>query len=273
MIVQFPFEVDGSLLRVLEAGFGDRSIVFLHGLGARADRWRQTLEHFAEAGYHCFAFDLPGHGLAQKGSEFPYGVPGFARLLDGFLREMKISPVHLVGTSLGGHICAYLTCLSPGQVHSLTLVGTTGMVPIGAKVGGQIRDNIRVASRDGIRTKLLFVLADPALVTDSLVEEEWRINNSPGAEQAFARLGDYIAGEIDHDCVGLLLKELIGRPPLLLVWGELDRAVPISVGHTVREMLPEAPFVVIRGAGHAPYYEKPPAFNQALLSFLNTQTS
>ena len=267
-MIQYPLAVDGTLTRVLEAGSGDEAIVFLHGLGARADRWRGTVERFAAQGFRCFAFDLPGHGLAAKGDGFAYGVPAFARFLGGLLDRLGLDRVHLVGTSLGGHVSSHFTCGAPSRVRSLTLVGTTGIVPIGPDVGRAIRDNIRITSQDGIRTKLEFVLGDKSLVTDEFVLEEFRINNSPGAEAAFLRLGDYIAQEIDGDVVGPSLRDLAGRPPMLLVWGEIDRAVPMTVGHAVRDMFPGADFVVIPGAGHAPYFERPAAFDPALLNFL-----
>ncbi len=62
-MIQYPLSIGGILTRVLEAGTGDEAIVFLHGLGARADRWRGTLQSFATQGFRCFAFDFPGHGL------------------------------------------------------------------------------------------------------------------------------------------------------------------------------------------------------------------
>lgn len=267
-MIQYPLAVGGTLTRVLEAGTGDEAIVFLHGLGARADRWHGTLQSFAARGFRCFAFDLPGHGLAMKGDGFAYGVPAFARFLAGLLDALGLDRVHLVGTSLGGHVSSRLTCDAPARVRSLTLVGTTGIVPIGAEVGRAIRDNIRITSHDGIRAKLHFVFADSTLVTDELVLEEFRINNSPGAEAAFRRLGDYIAEEIDDDVVGPSLRDLADRPPMLLVWGESDRAVPMAVGQAVRDLFPGIDFVVIPGAGHAPYFERPAAFDPALLDFL-----
>jgi 2-hydroxy-6-oxonona-2,4-dienedioate hydrolase len=268
-VIQYPLSVGGTLTRVLEAGMGEETIVFLHGLGARADRWRGTVERFAAKGFRCFAIDLPGHGLAAKGDGFAYGVPGYARFLTDCLDTLGLDRVHLVGTSLGGHISAYFTIRHTTRVKSLTLVGTTGIVPIGPDVGRAIRDNIRITSYDGIRTKLKFVLGDADLVTDEFVLEEFRINNSPGAETAFARLGDYIAEEIDGDVVGPALRDLTDRPPMLLVWGEIDRAVPMSVGHSVRDMFPGIDFVVVPDAGHAPYFERPAAFDLALTTFLS----
>ena len=61
-IISYPLEAGGVQTRVLECGTGGDTVVFMHGVGARADRWRSNLGPFAEAGYRCLAIDLPGHG-------------------------------------------------------------------------------------------------------------------------------------------------------------------------------------------------------------------
>ena len=67
--------------RVLEAGQGDRVIVFVHGTGGRADRWSRNLDAFADAGFHAYAFDLPGHGFASKGADVACSVPAYREVL------------------------------------------------------------------------------------------------------------------------------------------------------------------------------------------------
>ena len=50
-IIGYPFAAGATPTRVLECGSGERNLVLIHGLGARADRWRSNLEPLAEAGY------------------------------------------------------------------------------------------------------------------------------------------------------------------------------------------------------------------------------
>jgi pimeloyl-ACP methyl ester carboxylesterase len=258
------------MTRVIEAGSGSRALLFIHGLGARADRWRVTLDAFAAAGYHGYAIDLPGHGFATKGSAFPYGVPGFVGFIQEVLDGLSLVRPIIVGTSLGAHIAAYLACEQPDRVRALVLVGALGIVPIGREAREAIRRNVRETSRDRIEAKLRFVLADHSLVTENLVEEEYRINNSPGAAESFERLGDYIAEEIDRDGIGPRLAVLAATLPILLVWGELDKAVPTIVAREASALLRKPDLVTISGAGHAPYLERPDEFNAHVLAFLKT---
>jgi len=211
---------------------------------------------------------LPGHGFAGKGETVPHDVPGLADFLVAFFDAMCIARATLVGTSLGGHVAATVACRDPDRVQALVLVGTLGLVPIGAEAGQAIRDNMRNTTREAIAGKLAFVLADPALATSELIEAEYRINNSPGAAESFALLGDYIADGVDDDLVADALTGLVGSLPMMLVWGAADKAVPLAVGEKSRALLGDVPLLTIDGAGHAPYYEKADAFNGPVLEFL-----
>ena len=268
MTIEYPLGVSGLLTRVIEAGHGNRPILFIHGLGARADRWRRNLEVFAQSGYRAIAIDLPGHGFASKTGEFDYSVPGFAAFVRGAMDALELPSATFVGTSLGGHISAYLTCESATRVTALVLVGSVGLVPLGREAGAAIRDSVRATDRAAIENKLKFVIRDHDSITAEWIEEEWRINNSPGAARAFARLGDYIAEGIDEHNVGTRLADAAGGMPMLLAWGAEDRAVPLSVGREGRARLGDTRLCVIEDAGHVPYFEQAPTFNREVLSFL-----
>lgn len=269
MPLSYPLGAAGVTTRVIEAGEGDRPVVFLHGVGARADRWQRTLPAFAKAGFHCYAIDFPGHGFATKGHGPDYGTPGFAHFVAGVLDALGLEHPALVGTSLGGHVAAYLTQSHPHRVSALVLVGAVGLVPIGPDAGAAIRRSVQATDRASIRAKLELVLEDHTAIDESWVTEEWRINNSPGAAQAFEHLGDYFAEQIDHDVVGASLAKLTDRIPSLLVWGAQDRIVPLDVGRAAQQLLGAAPLVTIEAAGHAPYFEQPASFNQTVMAFLN----
>jgi pimeloyl-ACP methyl ester carboxylesterase len=76
-MISYPFQVSGVAIRVLESGAAGTPIVFVHGTGGRADRWVRNLDVLAAAGYHAYAFDLPGHGFAAKGAGVECSVPAY----------------------------------------------------------------------------------------------------------------------------------------------------------------------------------------------------
>jgi pimeloyl-ACP methyl ester carboxylesterase len=267
LAIQYPLALGTYTTRIIEAGTGP-AVMFVHGLGARADRWRGTVERVAKAGYRAIAWDLHGHGFASKEADGPANVPALAAQLWSILDRLEIGPVVLVGTSLGAHIAAYAACEQPGRIGGIAMVGALGVVPIPQVTAEAIRRNVQAASREQILAKLRFVIIDPAQVPDALVEEEWRINNAPGALAAFGRLGEYLANGIARDYVAERLAALFPPDRLLLIWGAADAAVPLAVGEECRAALNNPDLCLIEGAGHAPYYEQPEKFDPPLLRFI-----
>jgi pimeloyl-ACP methyl ester carboxylesterase len=58
------------------------------------------------------------------------------------------------------------------------------------------------------------------------------------------------------------------KAPVLVIWGEQDTIVPLRLGARLNSYLPNSKLIVIQGAGHVPMWEKPEAFNRAVLDFL-----
>jgi len=265
--IQYPLPVGAGVTRIIEAGSGP-AILFSHGLGARADRWRTTVERIADHGYRAIAWDLPGHGFASRDPDGPADVPGMAAYALSVLDMLGVTDCVGVGTSLGAHIVAYAACRAPDRFYGLGLVGALGIVPIAQEAAERISRNVQASSRDLFPGKLSFVLHDPALVTEALIEEEWRTNTAPGTIAGFARVGEYLTTRISNDYVASQLKELFPPDRLLLVWGKEDKAVSLSVAYACRDALGEPELAIVPAANHCPYLENPTAFDAALLPFL-----
>jgi pimeloyl-ACP methyl ester carboxylesterase len=142
------------------------------------------------------------------------------------------------------------------------LVGAVGLVGRDPVAAGRVADT----GAEGVRAKLTFLVHDPALVTEGWVAEELAVNSSPGAADALARVADYLRDGVPADLVGD--RYAAAGIPTLLVWGSEDRWVPAEVGRRCAELLPHAPLVLLDGAGHAPYYERPAAFGDVVEDFL-----
>jgi pimeloyl-ACP methyl ester carboxylesterase len=272
-VISYPASVGDTFTRVLEGGRDGPPIVFLHGVGARADRWVRNVDEFAAAGHHTYAFDLPGHGFATKGTGFDYTVKRYAAFVRELVRSSIETPISLVGTSLGGHIAARIACDEPELVGALVLVGSLGLTPVGAERRQAIASLIRDRTLAGIETKLRSVVRDPADVTTEWICEEFRVNNSPGAAVSFETLARYFEDTIDSDVVGETLASLTPHIPTLLVWGSADAAVPSEFGEAAHALLPGSILVILPGAGHAPYLEQAAKFNQVVSEFLQLRDS
>jgi pimeloyl-ACP methyl ester carboxylesterase len=266
-MIQYPLTVDGVQTRVLEAGVGaPKSAVFIHGVGARADRWRRNLEVFADHGYHAIAVDLPGHGFATKGAGFRYEVPAYADFIRALLERLELARPILIGTSMGGHIAATVAVREPSSLSALVLIGTVGIVPVGEEIRRSVQRNLGNTTLEGIRGKFEWLLVDHGLITDEWVREEHFINNSEGGTEAMARLGEYWGTKLDDDAVGesLAATDL----PIHLVWGAQDKAVPVAQSSQCHQLLSGSTLTLIPKSGHQPYFEQAEIFNQRVLDLL-----
>jgi pimeloyl-ACP methyl ester carboxylesterase len=267
-MIMYPFGVDDIVTRVFEAPSDGPPILFLHGLTSRADRFRATLGRFAEAGYHGYAIDLPGHGFASKGAQPNHSIAGYRDFVLGFLDRIGAKKIVLVGASLGGHVLAAVACKAPERVEKLVMIGSLGLAPVSPERVAQIRSGIGNMTREALRGRLLTVFSDPRHVTDTLVEEDLRINTSPGAKESFAAFLDYMATRFNDDLVLEPLRRLGDRVDLMLLWGDQDKSVPVEIGRAARRELARARLAVIAGINHTPYIENPDAFDSIVLDFL-----
>lgn len=273
-MIAYPIGVAGVTLRVLEAGEGPETVVFLHGLGARADRWRENVEVFAEEGYRAFALDFPGHGFSEKSARHEHSVPSYARLVAAFVRDAGAAgTTTLVGTSLGGHVAATAALAEPELYRGVVLVGPVGLRELGPDARAAIAAGIVDTTPEGIRRKLVGVLYDDTRITPDWVREEHMINTSPGAAEALAAIARYFAEGVDDDVLGESgLRTLTAATPTLFVWGEADGIIPPSVADEVERLL-GVTVARISSAGHLPYLENPREFNRAVLEFLQSQAA
>ncbi|CAN5464696.1 alpha/beta fold hydrolase [soil metagenome] len=270
VVIQYPLALDGLVTRVLECGDGDDVLVCLHGAGSRADRWRPALPLLAAQGFHVYAVDFPGHGLAAKPEGYDYGSPAFTRGVHELIEQLGHGRVSLLGTSLGGHVSARVACERPETVRSAVLIGAVGLVPEEPSEDSSTGAPIADASPAGTRAKLESLVDDQSLITDEWVHEETMINTSPGSAGARAELGRYMAQDLDDDRVGEQYAAL--GLATMLCWGAQDKWIPTSVGDATAKLIPHAEYVLVDGAGHAPYFERPEAFVRFVLPFLEAHS-
>ena len=248
-------EVNGARLYYEQHGEGP-DVVLHHGAGGNALSWWQQIPALGER-YRCTVFDARGWGRST-GDLSDRRI--FGADLTALLEHLGIERAHVIAQSMGGRAVAGLLRAAPERVRSLTLCGTNA---------GATNDRVRELQAElrvergegGLREHALapdFAAAEPALAT--LFHQIRRLN--PPRPRGL--LGPPPASYRGST------HELLAAPgvPVLFVVGEHDRITSPELVREACSLVPGAGLIEIAGAGHSAYFERPAAFNEAVLAFL-----
>ncbi|MEL6193606.1 MAG: alpha/beta hydrolase [Bacteroidota bacterium] len=122
-----------NTISYLEAGkAGNPTILFLHGIPASAELWREVMMQAAERGYHCLAPDMVGYGGTEVNDKLNYTFPGTAALFIIWLKELQLDKIWLVGHDLGGAVAQLMLTREESlfQKVSLCNVVTADTYPV-----------------------------------------------------------------------------------------------------------------------------------------------
>ncbi|QDE99387.1 alpha/beta fold hydrolase [Myxococcus xanthus] len=260
----------GGALRVLEAGAGP-TVVLLHGRGGAASQWFTYLTVLAR-GHRVLAVDLPGFGMSSA-PEGPLATGEdaaafFTAPIEALLSQLAPGPVAVVGHSLGGLVALELALRGRVPVERLALVDAMGLGPEMARKARLFfrAGPERLARSLGPWAWAQMMPPPPTPLGERLGALEYELLTRPGASldatRAFNRLVP-VVGPVFHRA------EKLGAvtAPVLLVWGEHEDTLPVSIAEQAAQRLPQARLLRL-DAGHSPHQEHPERVLPELKAFL-----
>lgn len=263
-------DVAGTVLHVRDSGPVSSGVVIimLHGVGSHLqtwDGWSNALR--AEA--RIIALDLPGAGLSHPDPTGNYSDERTIGILNALMDDLDIRQAVIIGNSLGGRIAWTFAALHPDRVSGLVLVSPDGFASPGFEYGKPvdvpaIMSLMTVAlPQSMLRQNLEIAYSDPSRLTQPVMDRYHALMLAPGNRQA---LLDRMRQTILAPPVPLLAQI---TAPVLLVWGEDDRMIPIANAQDYLIALPNAQLVVLPSLGHVPHEEAPLISVVPVITFLN----
>ena len=263
-------------------------LVLIHGFGSGSGHWRHNAAPLAEAGWCVFALDLIGFGASsQPGGRLDNRL--WARQLDGFLREVVQQPAVLVGHSLGALVVLSCAVFFPERVRAVVaapLPDPTLLMPLPRRRPPWRRRLLRWLVTTLCRLLPLELIV-PLLAHSPLLDlgiqsaytaavigdrDLHRIISRPARRPTAARSLRAMSIGMALRPRGATAPALLRRlsQPLLLIWGERDRLVPLRVAESVRQLRQDASLAVLPGLGHCPHDEQPHQFHRVLIPWLES---
>jgi pimeloyl-ACP methyl ester carboxylesterase len=230
------------------------AIVMIHGAMNDHTVWAAQARHFAAAGRHVLAIDLPGHG--HDGAPALATVEAMADWLLAMLDAQDVGRAALVGHSMGSLIALEAAARAPERVSHLALLGSTWPM----KVSGSL---LKTALED-----------EPAAI--DMVARWSHTPEHPASDASRALMAAVGARNPDrllHNDLSACKAYANGAAaaagvacPVLFLSGARDMMTPPDGGQLL-PALKDARVVSVE-AGHQMMAEQPEAVTAALAAFL-----
>ena len=252
------------------------SVIFLHGGGQTRHAWSGTARKMAGAGWFAMSLDLRGHGDSAWTKTYDrHHFGGDIVEVVRALRAEGVAPPVLVGASLGGISSVFAEDMTEEPLaRALVLVDIAPDVePAGI---ARIVD-FMASGKDGFAT-----VEDAADTVAAYLRERARPKDVSGLKKNLrlrddgrlywhwdpAFLGN-IQADADRQRDFKMMKEAALRlsVPVLLVRGSQSDVLTDDGVQAFKELVPDAKFADIAGAGHMVAGDKNDAFTDAILSF------
>ncbi|HVL32304.1 MAG TPA: alpha/beta hydrolase [Actinomycetota bacterium] len=279
-------DLNGTRVHYLDEGKGDPPFVLVHGWGSSVVKWRDTVPLLAQD-RRTLAIDLPGFGRSDI-PEFASYSPGWmAGAVRAFMDTLGIERTVLVGNSLGGLASVYFAAAWPERVAGLVLAAAAlpndrvedpkallqMLAPGVPGVGPALyRRWLRTRTAEQhVAEGIARNCAEPTRVskeTLALLEEEMHERLADRARIRPVTMANrhmmWVLGA-RRERTWRIVRSL--RVPTLLVWGDQDRLLPVSIAERAVQAIPGAELVVMPVCGHNPQVELPVEFSGVVTSF------
>lgn len=260
--------VAGLRLHLRDEGPHDApAVILLHGFGASLHTWDGWAGLLADR-FRIVRFDLPGFGLTGPDPTGDYGDARAHAVLVAVMDRLGIGRASLIGSSMGGRIAWSFAAAHPERVDRLVLVAPDGFESPGRTYGvptrvppfAQLLPYFMPEAL--VRWSLAGAYGDASRMTEEVVRRTHEMLIAPGVRRAIL---DRIAGHVLHPPEERLRSI---TAPVLVLWGEKDRAIPPARAEDYRANLRDVRVVVFPGLGHLPFEEDPQGTIAVVRSFL-----
>jgi pimeloyl-ACP methyl ester carboxylesterase len=281
--MSYPFPVRYAALPqditvgYMDEGRGERTLLFVHGLGSYAPAWLKNIEDLKKD-YRCIAMDLPGYGHSSK-ADYPGDMTFYAGVIADLIRHLKIEPVTLVGHSMGGQIAMVTALGHPDLVSGLVLVAPAGFETFHKGQKQWFRevftpDMVRLTPVEAIRNNYATNFYRFPRDAEFMINDRIAIRSAADFRWYCDIIPKNVRGMVDQP-VHELLPEI--SQPVLTIFGQNDNLIPNrylnggtteAIAHEGSRRIPNSLLVMIPKAGHFVQFEKSDQVNKAIRGFL-----
>jgi pimeloyl-ACP methyl ester carboxylesterase len=257
------------------------TLLLIHGFTASLHTWEPWVERLATDeqrinDYRLVSIDMPGHGLTRAPADFQANIENLRDVVAEFVAAQNLQRFALAGSSMGGNVAWEYALAHPDQVEALILVDASGW-PNEDTEASRGTTMVQLLRNPTLRPWLLDLdrtalyrqglqasFANPALVTDAMLNRYVELSRAPGHREILTQL--YVGYGERNVATSERLAAL--RMPVLILTGDTDRLVPPEHARQFNQAIAGSELVVFEGVGHIPQEEAADASAMAVHEFL-----
>ncbi len=225
------------------------NLIFIHGWRSEAKIWESIMQ---ELNISSYAIDLPGFGESQMPTN-SYTLKDFSEIIKEFINKLNLENVILIGHSNGGAISIKTILNYPELILKLILVDSAG-----------IREQTFFTLLKNLIAKIVKPLFTPMFM-------------KPLREKLYTIMGseDYIAEpKLKQTFINMISEDLSPRfkelnKPTLIIWGEKDKATPLSYAKFMNNEIRGSKLKIIPEAEHYSFLQNKQMFIDYIKEFIN----
>lgn len=245
--------VHGTEINYIVDGNGT-DVILLHGWGQNIAMMQPVHDHLKQF-HRVWTLDFPGFGDSPE-PPTAWDTYEYTVMLAAFIEKMEITKPTLMGHSFGGRVAI----IYAGQQHPVEKVVLFDAAGVKPKRG--LDYYVRVYS---------YKFGKKVMSLPGLTQLKSRFQAQAGSadyQNASPIMKQVLSKVVNQDLQHLMPNISV---PVLLIWGELDDATPVSDAQVMEAKMPNAGLVVLPGVGHYAYLERLPQVLTILDSFLGNQ--
>lgn len=246
-------------------------VVCIHGLTTPSYVWTPLAVALTALGVRVLTYDLYGRGLSDR-PQGPQTRAFFVTQLDELLTALEVTRgVTLMGYSMGGAIAAAFAQDRPERVDRLVLLAPVGL---GHRMNRFLTFCARVPVLGDGLMRLFGGLVHRSGVDRSLPpnpelpDMAQRMAAEMGVRGTLPAVLSSLRGMMAEDMAPTHRALAVTSLPVLAIWGEADRVIPLAGMGRLVQINRNARQVELPGATHALPYTHPDAIMGALTEFL-----
>jgi 2-hydroxy-6-oxonona-2,4-dienedioate hydrolase len=237
------------------------TLVFLHGLGASAERWSEVIPLLTD--YNVIIPDIIGFGYSAK-PLVHYHIDFFLKFLDEFFQKLEIKNPIGIGSSFGGQLILEYYFTKRDFFKKMILVSPAGTNDKPTLVLRQYIFSSLYPTYENTERAFKTMASKNYQVKDSTVKDFVNRMKLPNAKHSL--ISTLLALRKYNDLQENFQKIKI---PTLVIWGSEDNFIPIENLEYFKG-IPSIETCIMEDCGHSPFVERPLTFYKIIKNFIDT---